>query len=150
MNIEVEYFNAWGWKQKYSIQKHLHVATRTTGRRVQPVPYLDNDDDHEDDEVGDDGDEPMLMIIMNISFYNDGSKSIRWKALSLEPEVALHRCTTAGNTLSLTSGSEFDGEVEPIKVWIMGALQPTEVSYKLKPLHFQLSFSTKAVHQGRK
>ena len=47
-------------------------------------------------------------------------------SIVLEPELALHRCTTAGNTLSLTSGSEFDGEVEPIKVWIRGALQPTE------------------------
>ena len=41
------------------------------------MPYLDNDDGHEDDEAGDDGDELMLMIIMNISFYYDGSKSIR-------------------------------------------------------------------------
>ena len=38
------------------------------------MPYLDNDaDEEEDDEIGDDGDELMLMIIMNISIYNDGS-----------------------------------------------------------------------------
>ena len=58
---------------------YLEVLTRGQAdhRRAQPVPYLDNDDDHEDDEAGDDGDELMLMIIMNISFYNDGSKRIR-------------------------------------------------------------------------
>ena len=38
------------------------------------MPYLDNDaDEEEDDEIGDDGDELMLMIIMNISIYNDGN-----------------------------------------------------------------------------
>ena len=39
------------------------------------MPYLDNDaDEEEDDEVGDDGDELMLIIIVNISIYNNGSK----------------------------------------------------------------------------
>ena len=53
--------------------------------------------------------------------------SIRWKELVLDPELALHRCTIAWNTLSLTSGSEFDGEIEPIKLWISRSLQGDNV-----------------------